>query len=140
MSLAKITVTGTVTKNVEKRFSQNNLAVATLVVDIYPQDETLIKVSAIGALADRVADTIKLGDSVLVDGRLQMDTVKSSDGKERKYAVINASSIEKIGAAGVQADDSAQGAVSQPKTKEPLVQFSTEELAEDLLDPDEIPF
>ena len=133
MTLAKIVVTGKVTKNPEKRFTQNNLAVASLIVDINPQEETLVRVSAIGAVADRISETVSMGDTVIVDGRLQMETVKTTSGKERKVATINASSVEKIGGS-----NSASAPVSN--NKETLVQFSTEEIAEDLIDPDEIPF
>lgn len=133
MTLAKIVVTGKVVKNPEKRFTQNNLAITSLIVDINPQEETLVRVSAIGAIADRVADTVKMNDSVIVDGRLQMETVKTTNGKERKVATINASNIEKI-----SGDSSSSQAVV--KKEEPVVQFSTEEIAEDLIDPDEIPF
>ena len=133
MTLAKIVVTGKVVKNPEKRFTQNNLAITSLIVDINPQEETLVRVSAIGAIADRVADTVKMNDSVIVDGRLQMETVKTTNGKERKVATINASNIEKISGDS----SSSQAAV---KKEEPVVQFSTEDIAEDLIDPDEIPF
>ena len=133
MTLAKIVVTGKVVKNPEKRFTQNNLAITSLIVDINPQEETLVRVSVIGAIADRVADTVKMNDSVIVDGRLQMETVKTTNGKERKVATINASNIEKISGDS----SSSQAAV---KKEEPVVQFSTEEIAEDLIDPDEIPF
>lgn len=134
MTLAKIVVTGKVTKNPEKRFTQNNLAVASLIVDINPQEETLVRVSAIGAVADRIAETVSMGDTVIVDGRLQMETVKTTSGKERKVATINASSVEKIGGSS----NSTSTPVSNKK--ETLVQFSTEEFAEDLIDPEEIPF
>ena len=133
MTLAKIVVTGKVVKNPEKRFTQNNLAITSLIVDVNPQDETLLRVTAIGALADRVAETVSMNDTVIVDGRLQMETVKTTNGKERKVATVNASTIEKI-SAGAAASPSAQ------TSKENVVQFSTEEIAEDLIDPDEIPF
>ena len=133
MTLAKIVVTGKVVKNPEKRFTQNNLAITSLIVDVNPQDETLVRVSAVGAIADRVADTVKMNDTVIVDGRLQMETVKTTSGKERKVATINASNIEKI------SGDSSTS-IQSPKKEEPVVQFSTEEIAEDLIDPDEIPF
>lgn len=134
MTLAKIVVTGKVTKNPEKRFTQNNLAVASLIVDINPQEETLVRVSAIGAIADRISETVSMGDTVIVDGRLQMETVKTTSGKERKVATINASSVEKISGSS----NSTSTPVSNKK--ETLVQFSTEEFAEDLIDPEEIPF
>ena len=135
MTLAKIVVTGKVTKNPEKRFTQNNLAVTSLIVDINPQEETLVRVSAIGAVAERIAETVSANDTVIVDGRLQMETVKAANGKERKVATINASNVEKISGTSASSVSS-----SEIKEKEPVVQFSTEEIAEDLIDPDEIPF
>ncbi len=134
MTLAKIVVTGKVVKNPEKRFTQNNLAVANLIVNINPQDETLVRVSAIGAVADRIAENVSMNDTVIVDGRLQMETVKTTNGKERKVATINASNVEKIG------NTECATAQSAPSKNEDVVQFSTEEIAEDLIDPDEIPF
>ena len=135
MTLAKIVVTGAVKKNPEKRFTQSNLAVTSLIVDINPEDETLVRVVAFGTIADRVADTISMGDTVIVDGRLQMETVKAQNGKERKVATINASQVEKIGSS-----QSSSSEMKAPKKDEPVVQFSTDEIAEDLIDPDEIPF
>ena len=137
MTLAKIVVTGKVVKNPEKRFTQNNLAITNLIVDINPQDETLVRVSAIGALADRTAETVQLNDTVIIDGRLQMENVKTTSGKDKKVATITASNIEKIGAS---ADAGTLSAAQTQAQNEPVVQFSTEEIAEDLIDPDEIPF
>lgn len=137
MTLAKIVVTGKVVKNPEKRFTQNNLAITNLIVDINPQDETLVRVSAIGALADRTAETVQLNDTVIIDGRLQMENVKTTSGKDKKVATITASNIEKIGAS---ADAGNLSAAQTQAKNEPVVQFSTEEIAEDLIDPDEIPF
>ena len=36
MTLAKITVSGKITKNPEKRFTQNNLAITSFVIDVNP--------------------------------------------------------------------------------------------------------
>ena len=96
MTLAKITVSGTVVKNPEKRFTQNNLAITSFVMDANPQDETLVRVFALGNLADKAADMLKMGDTVLVDGRLQTANAKTTNGKERKIIEINASSVDKI--------------------------------------------
>ncbi|MCD8024721.1 MAG: single-stranded DNA-binding protein [Candidatus Gastranaerophilales bacterium] len=136
MTLARIVVTGKVVKNPEKRFTQSNLAVTSLIVDINQQDETLVRVSAVGNVADKAAEVVSMGDTVIVDGRLQMETVKTSSGKDRKVASINASNIEKISSGS---DSSAPKSQTAP-SKEQVVQFSTEEIAEDLIDPDEIPF
>lgn len=138
MTLAKIVVTGKVTKNPEKRFTQNNLAVTSLIVDINPQDETLVRVTAIGNIADRIAETVSMNDTVIVDGRLQMENVKTTNGKERKVATINATNVEKIG--GSEQNFAPSQNTNTQNKSDSVVQFSTEEIAEDLIDPDEIPF
>jgi len=157
MTLAKITVSGTVTKNPEKRFTQNNLAITSFVMDVNPQDETLVRVFALGNLADKAADILKLGDTVLVDGRMQTASVKTTNGRERKIIEINASSIDKISilsestntgysgysqsAPAQNAGQSApQNAAPQAPAQKEIVQFAVDEISEDLIDEDEIPF
>ncbi len=152
MTLAKITVTGRITKAPEKRFTQSNIALTSFVIavnDSFSQDETLVRVMAWGNLADRAADSVKEGDCVLVDGRLQTANVKTSNGRERRIFEINASSVEKI----ILAESAPAGNYSQmqnsapasapvqsaPKSNE-IVQFAVDEISEDLIDEDEIPF
>lgn len=138
MSLAKIVVSGKVTKSPEKRFTQNNLPITTLVMDINPADETLVKVTGLGALAENMENTIKAGDNVLVEGKPQVDVVQDTKGKDKRFVEIQASSVEKIGA--IETSNSAP--TSKPSTgkEEGIVKFSTEEAAETLIDEDEIPF
>lgn len=146
MTLAKITVSGKITKNPEKRFTQNNLAITSFVIDVNPQDETLVRVFAMGNLADRTADTIKMGDTVLVDGRMQTASVKGTNGKDRKIIEINAAAVEKItfdysasvGGYSVVQSQPAQ-TTAAPKSSD-IVQFAVDEISEDLIDEDEIPF
>ena len=146
MTLAKITVSGKITKNPEKRFTQNNLAITSFVIDVNPQDETLVRVFAMGNLADRTADTIKMGDTVLVDGRMQTTSVKGTNGKDRKIIEINAEKKKKItfdysasvgGYSAVQSQPAQTTAA--PKSSD-IVQFAVDEISEDLIDEDEIPF
>lgn len=133
MTLAKIFVTGKVVKNPEKRFTQNDLAITSFTIDVNPQDENLVRVFAMGNLADTVEQTVKMGDSVIVEGRLQTNTFKTTSGKDKKIFEINASTVEKM--SGSQS--SPQASTAQ---KENLVQFATEEISENLIDEDEIPF
>ncbi len=156
MTLAKITVSGTVVKNPEKRFTQNNLAITSFVMDVNPQDETLVRVFALGNLADRAADILKMGDTVLVDGRLQTANAKTTNGKERKIIEINASSVDKISilsesgnysgfSQAAPAQNTAQSApqsapMAQAPAQKEIVQFAVDEISEDLIDEDEIPF
>ena len=70
MTLAKNVVSGKVTKNPEKRFTQNNIAITSFVMDINPSDETLVRVVALGGLAERAESEISIGDCVLTGGEL----------------------------------------------------------------------
>ena len=134
MTLAKIFVTGKVVKNPEKRFTQNDLPITTFTLDVNPQDESLVRVFIMGNAANTVDQTVKEGDSVLVEGRLQTNTFKTSNGRDKKVFEINASTVEKI------SGTSSAGASSASAQKENLVQFATEEISQDLIDEDEIPF
>lgn len=133
MALAKIVVDGIVVKNPEKRFTQNNLPITNFTLNINQKEETLVRVIAIGNLAEVTAQEITAGNRVIVDGRLQVETFKTQDGKDKRIIEINASTVEKIGSSQELAPKSA------PKS-ENIVQFADQELVEDLIDEDEIPF
>ena len=137
MTLAKIVVSGKVTKSPEKRFTQNNVAITSFVMDINPQEETIVRVMALGNLAEKVASEVSMGDEVIVDGRPQVEIVKATSGKEKRVIEINASAVEKAGATG--SSSSSGGAASAAKSKD-IVQFASEELNEEIIDEDEIPF
>lgn len=132
MTLAKIVVSGKVTKNPEKRFTQNNIAITSFVMDINPSDETLVRVVALGNLAERAESEISAGDTVLVDGRPQIETFKADSGKDKRYVEISATTIEKL--SGEVSTSSIQD------NSEEIVKFSTQENQEELIDEDEIPF
>ena len=141
MTLAKITVSGTVVKNPEKRFTQNNIAITSFVMDVNPQDETLVRVFALGNLADKAADMLKMGDTVLVDGRLQTASVDKisilSEGGNSGYSSYGQNAAPAQTAP--QNMQPAPQAQTQPAQKE-IVQFAVDEISEDLIDEDEIPF
>jgi len=154
MALAKIVVDGIVTKAPEKRFTQNNLPITSFTININQNDETLVRAFIMGNAAETVAETIGTGDRVLVEGRPQIEILKTEDSKEKRVVEINASLVEKIGTvtsvASATAAQSAPAAKPQPaaepkpaaptKEKEEIVQFADEEIVEDLIDEDEIPF
>lgn len=133
MTLAKAFVTGVVTKAPEKRFTQNDMAIAGFTVNIDKATETLIRVTTFGQLAETVANTIVQGDNVAVEGRLQINTFKLPNGKDKRVYEISASNVEKMsGSAATAAPSSSQS--------ENVVQFNQDEIAQDLIDEDEIPF
>lgn len=130
MTIAKAVVTGTIYRAPEKRFTTNDVAVSTFVLDIGEKDETLIRVISKRNVLDSVVSGFNKGDRALVEGRLQIATVKMDDGSERKIYEIDASTIEKMdGSAPVKNSDNGE-----------IVKFAQEEFSDELIGEDEIPF
>ena len=132
MSLAKAVVTGSVFRAPEKRFTQNNVPVSSFVLNIGDREEMLIRVVVRRAALDEVVSGISKDDRVLVEGRLQITTVKSDTGAERRIFEIDANTNEMMGAG-------APAAVSSASDKD-IVKFSQEEFSDELIGEDEIPF
>ena len=136
MTLAKAFVTGVVVKAPEKRFTQNDMAIAGFTINIDSNNETLLRVVAFGNLADVISSTVSAGDSVAVEGRLQANTYKLPNGKDKKIFEISANAVEKISG---NTSNIATNSISQSK-EESIVSFNQDEIAQDLIDEDEIPF
>jgi len=130
MPIAKAVISGTVFKAPEKRFTQNNLTIADFVMDINEPEEWLLRAVAYGNLAETIAADVALKDKVVVEGRLQFETVKAANGQERKVPLIQIASYDKLmGSSSASASTSSN-----------LVQFGEVEPANDLIGEDEIPF
>ena len=133
MALAKAVVTGSVFRAPEKRFTQNNVPVSSFVLNIGEREEMLLRVIVRRASLNEVVDTISKDDRVLVEGRLQITTVKSDNGSERRIFEIDANTIEMMGAG-------APVSASSASSNSDIVKFSNEEFADELIGEDEIPF
>ncbi len=131
MSLAKAVVTGSVFRAPEKRFTQNNVPVSSFVLNIGDREEMLIRVVVKRAALDEIVSAISKDDRVLVEGRLQITTVKSDNGTERRIYEIDANTIEMMGASVSSSSSS---------SSEDIVKFSQEEFSDELIGEDEIPF
>jgi single-stranded DNA-binding protein len=134
MTLAKAVVTGSVYRAPEKRFTQNNVPVSSFVLNIGEREEMLIRVIVKRTALDEIVSEISQNDRVLVEGRLQIATVKSDNGTERRIFEIDANTIELMGAGA------AKSAVSAPSVSEDIVKFSQEEFSNELIGEEEIPF
>jgi len=132
MSLAKAVVTGSVFRAPEKRFTQNNVPVSSFILNIGEREEMLLRVIVRRTALDEIVSSISKDDRVLVEGALQIATVKSESGAERKIFEINANSIELMGAGAP--------VVSSSSSNSDIVKFSQEEFADELIGEDEIPF
>lgn len=132
MALAKAVVTGSVFRAPEKRFTQNNIPVSSFVLNIGEREEMLIRVIVRRTALDEVVSSISKDDRVLVEGRLQITTVKNDTGAERRIFEIDANTIEMMGVA--------TSVTSTSSSSEDIVKFSNEEFADELIGEDEIPF
>lgn len=137
MSLAKSVVTGTVYRQPEKRFSQNNVAVSAFVLNIGDRDEMLVRVISKRTALDEIVSSISKGDKVLVEGRLQTAAVKMDDGSEKRIYEIDANTIELMG------ESSGSAGASSGSSKfgtEEIVKFESDDFSNELIGEDEIPF
>ena len=134
MSLAKAVVTGSVYRTPEKRYTQNNVPVSSFVINIGDREEMLLRVVAKRTALDEVVSSLGKDDRVLVEGRLQITTVKNENGAERKIYEIDANTVEPISAT------TGSGAGVSSSSSEDIVKFSQEEFTDELIGEDEIPF
>ena len=134
MTLAKAVVTGSVYRAPEKRFTQNNVPVSSFVLNIGDREEMLLRVIAKRTALDEVVSSLGKDDRVLVEGRLQITTVKNESGNDRKIFEIDANTVEPISAT------TGSGAFAASSNEE-IVKFpKEEEFADELIGEDEVPF
>ncbi len=133
MSLAKAVISGTVYRAPEKRFTSNNVPISAFAMNISENEETLVRVIAKGNLAQTIEETVNKSDRVIVEGRLQNNTVKNEDGSEKRIVEIEAYAIEKLAGSSVSSSSSS-------KSPDSLVQFGQDDFSDDLIGEDEIPF
>ena len=136
MSLSKEVIQGIVVREPEKRFSSNNVAVSNFTINITPNNDeaSLLRVIALGRLAETVADNVTKGAMVMVDGQLQTNTVKSQTGEERKIVELQASNVELMGSGAASVKEKPQS------MQEEILQLSDEDFSDELIGDDEIPF
>ena len=135
MAFSKAVVTGTVYRAPEKRFTQNNIAVSGFVLNIGEKEEILVRILSRRQAQDEIVSSLSKGDKVLVEGRLQIATVKTDDGAERRIYEIDANVIERMG------EGSGSSASSNEKYgTEEIVQFESDDMSNELINEDEIPF
>ena len=134
MAFSKAVVTGTVYRAPEKRFTQNNIAVSGFVLDIGDKEETLVRVLSRRQAQDELVSSLSKGDRVLVEGRLQVAVVKTDDGAERRIYEIDANTVERMG------ESSPSAATNEKYGTEEIVKFESDDMSNELINEDEIPF
>lgn len=104
MSLSSVTISGTIKKAPEKRFTPTNIPVANFVIEICyiprgsqtSQNSTAgqtVRVNAWRDLAEQCEQQLKVGDKVLINGRAQINAYVNSEGKKKREVEIDATSV-----------------------------------------------
>lgn len=134
MSISKAVIMGKVVRSPEKRFTTNNTPITTFSMNISSKDgeEAIVKVVAIGKLAEKTSDTVKKDNVVLVEAKLQTSVTKTDKGVEKKGIELNAQAIEVAGE-GVSSGDAAE-------VQDDSYNIDNEINTDDLIGEDEIPF
>jgi single-strand DNA-binding protein len=93
-----ITILGNLTRDPELRFTPSGSAVVNLGVAVnrrwqnslgeWEEDVSFLDVTVWKRLAENCAESLKKGDRVLIDGRLQMKTWETNDGQTRNKIEI----------------------------------------------------
>ena len=132
MSIAKAVLSGIVYRNPEKRFTGNNIPVTAFTLNIDEKEQSLVRVIARGNNAETIEQAVSKGDKIVVDGRLQISTVRSEDGSEKKVMELDLASFEVV--------SSSSSAASPKKSADEVVKFSEVEMGDVLIGEEEIPF
>jgi single-strand DNA-binding protein len=159
MSLARIVVSGTIDTQPEKRFTPNNIAVANFFLTVEPlragEEPYRVKVTCWRQVAETATEHLQKGDTILVEGRLLLQSFQSPEGVQKKAFEVEATLVEKLAGPSfalpvARADQPAANgaprqAAQQPQAQTPVAAAapaaaSQETYYESLLTVDDIPF
>lgn len=108
MSLSRVVLSGEVTGDPEKRFTQNNIAVTSFTLTFYQAQRGSgnsgsptfqacnLRVSCWRNLAEAVGEQLAKGEHVVVEGKLITNTFQAADGVQKKTLEIEATSVHKL--------------------------------------------
>jgi single-strand DNA-binding protein len=104
VSFAKAVITGQLIADPEKRFTPNNHAVTNLTLSVENgggfskagNDPFVVKVTCWRGVAEAVAEHLRKGDHVLVEGKLMINSYQTQDGIQKKSFELEAISVEKL--------------------------------------------
>ena len=102
MADSTVTITGTLTRDPELRFTQGGKGVATIGVAVnhryqrngeWVEEASFFNVTAWGPLGENVAASVVKGSRVIVTGRLQQRSYETQQGEKRSVVEIIADEI-----------------------------------------------
>lgn len=105
MSFAKVVLSGTVASEPEKRFTPNNHAVTSFYLSVETMgtggrqgnnEPFTVKITCWRNLAEAATTQLQKGDSVLVEGKLLLNSFQTQEGVQKKLFEIEANTIDKL--------------------------------------------
>jgi single-strand DNA-binding protein len=147
-SFNKVVLIGNVTKNLELKFTPKGKAVTKigLAINRYwtndagerKEDVTFVDVDVFGRTAENCAQYLSRGKSVLVEGRIKLDTWDDKQtGQKRSRLGVVAESVQFLGSRTEQGD--AQSAAEAPQPDAPA-DVAAPAPKTDAPDGDDVPF
>jgi len=130
--VSKAVISGIAVRDAEKRFTGNDLAILNFAMNINEAEETLLRVVMMGKLAENADGLIKKGTFVTVEGRLQTNTYKDTNGEDKKIIELHAQSFDVAGKSNV--------VTTQTTDIKDETDYLPEEAPDELIGDDEIPF
>lgn len=109
------------------------MGVSAFVLNIGDRDEMLVRVISKRNTLDDLVSSLNKGDKVLVEGRLQTAAAKMDDGTEKRIYEIDANTIERWGEITPSSGSLNYGG-------EDIVKFESDDMSNELINEDEIPF
>lgn len=105
MSFAKVTLSGIVTSDPEKRFTPNNHAVTSFYLSVENpgnanrpggNEPFSVKITCWRNLAEAVETQLHKDDAILVEGKLLINSFQTQDGVQKKLFEVEANTIDKL--------------------------------------------
>lgn len=105
MSFAKVTLSGILISEPEKRFTPNDHAVTNFNLSVENpgsanrtggNEPFVVKVTCWRNLAEAVTTQLKKGDAVLIEGKLIINSFQTQEGVQKKLFEIEATAIDKL--------------------------------------------
>ncbi len=103
MTLSNITLSGTITKDAEQRYTPNNNSVISFMMQIVRYDNREktekaypVKINLWGDNYTELVDRLKPNARVIVSGRLEVDQFVDRAGKNVRLVVVEANSIHLV--------------------------------------------
>lgn len=106
-SLNSVNLVGRLTKDPSLEYTKSGSARAnfTIAVNSYSGDDeetTFVPITCWGNQAENSAEYLNKGSQVAIDGRLRISNYEDSDGNNRKWTEVIASSVQFLGSSNSQ--------------------------------------